>query len=156
MKLKQEDRNLLHDFFTSQQEWMKNNSLRTFENLSQFKKRFLEFTKVKNCEDNIACKLFALTLELELLKCEERNLIQLYNEELNRKKIKRAKLNYRPVTQVATDNPSILEWVKEASIAYEVPASHMEALDRSIEQKLKQNEAERRASYEAAKDLIVR
>lgn len=156
MKLKQDDRNLLHDFFISQSEWMKNNSLRTFDNLSEFKKRFLEFTKSRSCEDNLACKLFVLTLEHEFLKCEEGLLIQLYNADMNKNKIKKAKLNYRPITQPATDNPSILEWVKEAKIAYEVPASHIEALNRSIQQKLSQNEAERRASYENAKDFIVR
>lgn len=156
MKLKQEDRNLLNDFFTSQAEWMENNSLRTFENLSQFKKRFLEFTKARNCEDNMACKLFALALEHELLECEEEKLIQSYNEELNKNKIKTVKLDYRSVIKEATDNPSILKWVEEARIAYEISTSRIQALNRSIGQKLKQNEAARRASYEAAKDFRVR
>lgn len=156
MKLKQDDRNLLHEFFISQADWMKNNSLRTFENLSEFKKRFLEFTKSRNCEDNLACRLFVLALEHEFLKCEEGQLIQLYNQDINKNKIKKVKLNYRPITQPATDNSSILKWIEEAKIAYEVPASHIDALNRSIQQKVKQNEAERRASYGTAKDFIVR
>lgn len=142
MKLKQEDRNLLHDFFTNQSEWMRNNSLRSFKNLSEFKKRFLEFTKDRDCEDNMACKLFELALEHELLKCEG--------------EIKRVKLNYRPVTQEITDNPAILKWVEEASIAYEVSFSHVEAVDKSIQQKVRRNETEIRASYEVAKDFIVK
>ena len=80
----------------------------------------------------------------------------MYNQDMNKNKIKKVKLNYRPITQPATDNSSILKWVEEAKIAYEVPASHMDALNRSIEQKVKQNEAEKRASYKAAKDFIVR
>lgn len=156
MRLKQEDRNLLNDFFASQSEWMRNNSLRCLENLSEFKKRFLEFTKARNCEDNMACKLFVLALEHEFLKCEEEELIRLYNEELNKNNIKKAKLNYCPITQQTTDNLSILKWMEEASIAYEVPASHIEALGRTIQKKITKNEAERRASYEEAKNFIVK
>lgn len=155
MKLKQEDRNLLHDFFTRQSEWMKSNSLRTFENLSQFKKRFLEFTKVRKCEDNIACKLFALTLEHELLKCEEIKLIELYNEDMNKNKLKKVKLDYHHVTQLITDNSAILEWIREARTKFTISAE-MEKLNRSIQEKIKHNEAEQRASYEAAKDYFVR
>ena len=75
MKLKQEDRDLLHEFFCSQSVWMKENSLLNSKNLNEFKKRFLDFEKSKNCEENLACKLFEFALEHELLKCEERNLI---------------------------------------------------------------------------------
>lgn len=156
MKLKQEDRNLLHEFFTSQSEWMKINSLRNFENLSQFKNRFLKFTKVRKCEDNIACKLFTLTLEHELLKCEERELIELYNEDMNKNKLKKVKLDYRHVTQLITDNSAILEWIREARTKFTISASEMEKLNRSIQEKIRHNEAEQRASYEAAKDYFVR
>lgn len=155
MKLKQEDRNLLHEFFVCNQEWMKENSLLNSENLNEFKKRFLDFEKQKDCEENLACKLFEFTLEHELMKCEERNLITLYNADM-KTGIKKAKLNYVPIVQPATDNPSILEWVNEAKIIYQVPASHIEELNRSIKKKLDQNAAERRASYEIAKDIIVR
>lgn len=149
MKLKQEDRNLLHEFFGDQSDWMRSNSLLNFENLNEFKKRFLDFKKSKACEENLACKLFELTLQMELLKCEERKLISEYNA--NQKTLKRVKLNYIPVVEPATDNPTILLWVNEAKITLVVPASHMNTLDRSIEQKLKQNASERRASYEEAK-----
>ena len=149
MKLKQEDRNLLHEFFCDQSDWMRSNSLLNFENLDEFKKRFLDFKKSKACEENLACKLFELTLQMELLKCEERKLISEYNA--NQKTLKRVKLNYIPVVEHATDNPTILLWVNEAKITLVVPASHMNALDRSIEQKLKQNASERRASYEESK-----
>lgn len=155
MNLKQEDKNLLNDFFVSQACWMRNNSLRTFKNLSEFKRNFLEFTKSRNCEDNLACKLFALTLEHELLKCEENRLIELYNKDMNSNQIKRVKLNYRPLTQPATDNLAILKWVEDSN-RIEVSSSHINALNRSIQQKIERNREERRASYEKAEDFIVR
>lgn len=153
MKLKQDDRNLLHEFFCSQSDWMKSNSLLNSENLNEFKERFLDFEKSKSCEENLACKLFQLTLQIELLKCEERKLLSEYNAD--QKILRKAKLNSRSIIKPATDNPTILLWVNEAKIALVVSASHMHALDRSIEQKLKQNASERRASYEEAKGFIV-
>ena len=155
MKLKQEDRDLLHEFFCAQSVWMKENSLLNSKNLNEFKKRFLDFEKSKNCEENLACKLFEFALEHELLKCEERNLTAVYNADV-KKGIKKVKLNYVPIVKPATDNPSILLWVNEAKIVYEVPASRTAELNRSIQKKLDRNAAERRASYEAAKDFIVR
>lgn len=152
MKLKQEDRDLLHEFFCSQSVWMKENSLLNSKNLNEFKKRFLDFEKSKNCEENLACKLFEFALEDELLKCQERN----SDDADVKKRIKKVKLNYVPIVKPATNNPSILLWVNEAKIEYEVHSSHVVALDRSIQKKLDRNAAERRASYEAVKDLIVR
>lgn len=132
MKLKQEDRNLLHEFFCAQSVWMKKNSLLNSKNLNEFKKRFLDFEKSKNCEENLACKLFEFALAHELLKCEERNLIAVYNADV-KKGIKKVKLNYVPIVKPATDNPSILLWVNEAKIVYEVPASSTAKLNRSIQ-----------------------
>ena len=154
MKLKQEDRDLLHEFFCAQSVWMKENSLLNSKNLNEFKKRFLDFEKSKNCEENLACKLFEFALAHELLKCEERNLTAVYNADV-KKGIKKLKLNYVPVVKPATDNPSILLWVNEAKIAYEVHSSHVVALDRSIQKKSDRNARELKASYEASKDLIV-
>lgn len=152
MKLKQEDRDLLHEFFCAQSVWMKENSLLNSKNLNEFKKRFLDFEKSKNCEENLACKLFEFALAHELSKCQERN----SNDADVKKGIKKVKLNYVPIVKPATDNPSILLWVNEAKIVYEVPASHTAELNRSIQKKLDRNAAERRASYEGAKDFIVR
>ena len=86
MELKQDDRNLLREFFGNQSDWMGNNSLRVLENLVELKRKFDEFVKSKKCEDNLACKIFVLTLEHEVLKCKERQLIQLYNKDINKNK----------------------------------------------------------------------
>ncbi len=155
MELKQDDRNLLREFFGNQSDWMGNNSLRVLENLVELKRKFDEFVKSKKCEDNLACKIFVLTLEHEVLKCKERQLIQLYNKDINKNKIKKVELNYRPATNVATDNQSILNWIEESKISYVVPASHINSLDKSIQQKVGQNEKERRANYETIKNFIV-
>lgn len=59
--------------------------------------------------------------------------------------IKKVKLNYMPV--VVRNKPA------EKTI---VPGSHIDALNRSIKQKVRQNEAERAASMEAAGRYMVR
>ena len=74
---------------------------------------------------------------------------------MNSNQIKRVKLNYRPLTQPATDNLAILKWVEDSN-RIEVSSSHINALNRSIQQKIERNREERRASYEKAEDFIVR
>ena len=59
--------------------------------------------------------------------------------------IKRVKLNYMPAVSQTPSKGKIV-----------VPAGHMEELDRTIKQKVRQNEAERVASIEAAGRYIVR
>ena len=65
--------------------------------------------------------------------------------ENNNMAIKRVKLDYRPAVVKA---PPVEE--------IEIPSSHMEELDRSIRQKVRQTEAERAASIEAAGKYTVR
>ncbi len=59
--------------------------------------------------------------------------------------IKRVKLNY--ISAVSKTPPA------EKVV---IPGSHMEELDRTIRQKIRQNEAERAAGMEAASRYIVR
>ena len=47
------------------------------------------------------------------------------------------------------------DWIEESKISYVVPASHINSLDKSIQQKVGQNEKERRANYETIKNFIV-
>lgn len=155
MKLKQNDRELLREFFFNNSDWMRRNSLMKAENLSEFKNRFLGFVKTKGCEENLVCKLFLLSLEHEILGAEERKLIQLYNEEMTKKGLKKVKLTCYQVVPHETDNEAILEWVKESKIACEVSSAEMEKLNRSIKQKIAQNERERTLGYEEAKNFIV-
>lgn len=152
MKLKQEDRNLLREFFDAQSDWMEKNTLLTSENLNIFKMRFLDFIKSKNCEENLACKLLEYTLEHELLRCKERDLMAIY-EESKKSGIRKAKLNYIPAVKLATDNSSILQWIKEARIVYEVSEAEISKLDASIKQKLRQNAIVEQESIEAAKQF---
>lgn len=60
-------------------------------------------------------------------------------------KIKKVKLNY---VSACKRTPPVER--------IPVPSSHMEALNRSIRQKCEQNQRERIASYEKAKNFIVR
>lgn len=145
-KLKQEDRNLLYEFFSTQFEWMYSNSLLDIENLREFKKRFLVFLKEKECEKNSACQLF-----LDLLTSEEERLLK----DLEQEK-KRVKLKCYSICRTATDNPLILAWVKEASIVREVSSCDLQALNQSLKQKLDRNKWERRESEKLAKDFIVK
>ena len=147
MKLKQEDRNLLREFFESQYGWMKENSLLNFKNLNIFKQRFLDFKKSKNCEENLACKLFELTLEHELLHCKKNVSISAHNK---------SKLKYIPIVKPATDNIIILSWINEAKIIHEVSRAGVAKINASINQKIQKNEAERKSSYESSKNFIVK
>ncbi len=148
-KLKQEDRNLLYEFFSTQLEWMHSNSLLDIENLGEFKKRFLVFLKEKECEKNSACQLF-----LDLLTSEEERLLKDLEQE--KKRQKRVKLKCYPICRTVTDNPLILAWVKEASIVREVSSYDLQVLNQSLKQKLDRNKWERRESEKLAKDFIVK
>ena len=59
--------------------------------------------------------------------------------------VEKVPLNYRPAVKKTLPIREI-----------EIPASHMEALDRSIRQKVRQAEVNRTSSTEAVKDHIVR
>lgn len=58
---------------------------------------------------------------------------------------RKVKLNYRPVAERSTDE-----------IVIEVSNHHMNAVNRSIDRKVKRNEIEKKASRDVASNYVVR
>ena len=109
-KLKPEDREIMQIFFASQSQWMKGNTLNSVENLSNFKKSFSHFMERNHLEKNIACHLFLCTIDHQIIQCIENNLIKQYVEKKKHQISLYRDKEYIP----ATDNPFILEWIKES------------------------------------------
>ena len=109
MRLKTQDKALFQKFFDNQSVWMEKNSLLDSKNLSEFAGRFIEFTKNHYCEDNLACKMFVIDLQKELLECEKRRLIRIYD------KYALPGNNFNELIKHITDNYVILKWIQEVN-----------------------------------------
>lgn len=140
IKFGEEDRKILREFFSTNSEFIDNNSFIEYENIKEFGDLYESFLDENKLKENDILMLFLVEIRYDQLA---------YKITKDTNKMKAARLSV-PKNRL---NYTIKKWKKESEIFEYVSTS---SLNKTLKRKLEQNERERRRSIETADSFIVK
>lgn len=140
IKLKEEDRKRLKEFFQDNTTFIENNSFVEYENIRQFGDLYEKFLDENGLRENDILMLFLAEIRYDQLAHKITN---------DTNKIKAARF----AIPKNNFNDTIDKWYKESNITKYVSISE---INKTLQKKLEQNASERRKSIESAEGIVVK